>query len=171
MATVSIPVATAGWNVRANNTNTSYRLLYQPKHAHLCLLGRLCTISKHALQVLRICVPATSRTPHSLTVTIKTRGGSWSSTGICYEKTETIKGKRRRGGRKDKRQIWKTLPLSLSSLKDLIKMDLNHLHTPVAAPTSNKLIDHSYRTNRSSEETQTCVNPSFSHETPLDRVT
>lgn len=146
VATVSIPVATAGWNAHANNANTSYRLLYQRKHAHLCLLGRPCTIFKHALRVLRICVPATSRTSHSLTVTIKTRGGSWSSTGICYEKTGTIKGKRRRrGGRKDKRQIWKTL--SLSSLKDLIKMDLNHLHTPVAAPTS-KLIDHSYRTNR-----------------------
>lgn len=144
VATVSIPVATAGWNVRANNTNTSYRLLYQRRHAHLRLPGRLCTIFKHALRVLRICVPATGRTPHSLAVTIKTRGGSWSSTGICYEKTGTIKGKRRRRG---KRQIWKTLPLSLSSLKDLIKMDLNHLHTPVAAPTSNRLIDHSHRTN------------------------
>lgn len=144
VATVSIPVATAGWIVRANNANTSYRLLYQREHAHLCLLGRPCTRFKHALRALRICVPATSRTPHSLTVTIKTRGGSRSSTGICYEKTGTIKGKRRRrGGRKDKRQIWKTLPLSLSSLKDLIKMDLNHLPTPVAAPTSNKLIDHS----------------------------
>lgn len=127
--------------------NTSYRLLYQRKHAHLCLL---CT--KFKCGALRLCVPATSRTAPSLTVTIKAGGGSQSSSGICYEKAGTIKGKRRRrrrrGGRKDKRQIWKTLPLSLSSLKDLIKMDLTHLHSPESAPTSNKLIDHCYGTSR-----------------------
>lgn len=54
---------------------------------------------------------------------LKTRGGSWSSTGVCYEKTRTIKGKRRwRGGRGDKRQIWTTLPPSLSSLKSRISL-------------------------------------------------
>lgn len=151
VATVSIPVATAGWNAQANNANTSYRLLYQRKRPPVSPGSPV-----HHIQTRTpVCcglVPATSRTPHSSPVTIKTRGGSWSSTGICYEKTGTIKGRRRRrGGREEKRQIWKTL--SLSSLKDLIKMDLSHLHTPGAAPTSNELIDHSYRTNGGAAKT------------------
>lgn len=60
--------------------------------------------------------------------------------------------------------------LVFTQVKDLIKMDLSQLPAPpVAAPTSSRLIDHPYGTNRSREEIQT-HNPSSSqtpHNCPL----
>lgn len=114
MVTVSAcaAAATAGWNGRANSTNTSYRLRHQSKQVHLCLCG-ITYIQIHSTCCSFVRQP-TRRRSRSLADTTEPEE--------VMAKKNNKRKRRRRGGRKDKRQIWKTLPSSLSSPKPRISL-------------------------------------------------
>lgn len=121
-----------------------------------CVLCITCALHSKAAR-LQLCPPATRRRPPPLTDTAEAEEVAVKHRLLLRKGWNNKRRRRRRGGRKDKRQIWKTaVVLALARVKDLIKMDLEHLHSsPVAAPTSSKLIDQRYRTNGGRDETQT----------------